>query len=226
MLGLRVSAATAPWVRRWACRWACLKCGASTRRRQGPRVTWRWSLRSSSTRRTASAVTYRDPSAEVPTLAAVAEQRRLRRRRGQRRHGRRPTRGLGAIASAVSAAACFWPGRVTSSGISAEALDRIDRAEPRTGPPASEEDRAARQVLDAARGAPELFRPVLVDSLLELAADTTDATAFEALTVLVRSGHCPPRRALDSARPFCGVSGPLRRAICWRSWNPTCGPRT
>jgi hypothetical protein len=82
----------------------------------------------------------------------------------------------------------------------AEAVDRIDRAEPWTGPPTPEEARAARQVIDAARGAPQLFRPILVDSLLELAADTTDATAFEALRVLVRSGRCPPRRALEAAR--------------------------
>ena len=39
-----------------------------------------------------------------------------------------------------------------------------------------------------------------MDSLLELAADATDATAFEALRVLVRSGHCPPRRAVEAAR--------------------------
>jgi hypothetical protein len=50
-----------------------------------------------------------------------------------------------------------------------------------------------------ARGAPQLFRPVLIDSLLELATDTTDATAFEALRFLVRSGHCPARPALEAA---------------------------
>ena len=44
------------------------------------------------------------------------------------------------------------------------------------------------------------FRPVLVDSLLELAADATDATAFEALRVLARSGQCPPRKAVEAAR--------------------------
>ena len=40
----------------------------------------------------------------------------------------------------------------------------------------------------------------MIDSLLELAADTTDATALEALAALVRSGHCPPRQASDAAR--------------------------
>jgi hypothetical protein len=39
----------------------------------------------------------------------------------------------------------------------------------------------------------------LVDSLLELAADAADTTAFEALDALVGAGRCPPRRALDSA---------------------------
>lgn len=40
---------------------------------------------------------------------------------------------------------------------------------------------------------------MLVDSLLELAADAADTTAFEALGALVRAGRCPPRRALESA---------------------------
>ncbi len=137
----------------------------------------------------------------MPTLAAVAEQRaaeetaltaaaRQAADERARRHRERAERRRLLLAGEGYAVRDL-----------AEALDRIDRAAPRTGPPASEEDRAARQVIDAARGAPELFRPVLIDSLLELAADTTDATAFEALTVLVRSGHCPPRRALDAARP-------------------------
>ncbi len=81
----------------------------------------------------------------------------------------------------------------------AEALDRIDRSEPRTGSPAGEEICAARQVTDAARGAPELFGPVLVTSLLELAADAADPTALEALEALVGAGRCPPRQALGAA---------------------------
>jgi len=81
----------------------------------------------------------------------------------------------------------------------AAALDRIDRAEPRTGPPGDQEARGARQVTDAARAAPELFSPVLVGSLLELARDAADPAALEALEALVRAGRCPPRRALAAA---------------------------
>jgi hypothetical protein len=79
------------------------------------------------------------------------------------------------------------------------AIDRIDRAEPRTEPLTLEDQGAAREVRDAARNAPELFLPVLVDSLLELAQDAADATAFQALEALVRSGNCRPRRALVAA---------------------------
>jgi hypothetical protein len=70
-------------------------------------------------------------------------------------------------------------------------------------------------VVDTARAAPELFRPVLVDSLLELAADAADATAFDALEALVRSGNCPPRRALDAARAGLGQcrSAPAGRLL-------------
>ncbi|PZS09136.1 MAG: hypothetical protein DLM64_11120 [Solirubrobacterales bacterium] len=143
---------------------------------------------------------HRDPTGELPSLATVAGRRaaedgarqaaarQAADERARRHHQRRERRhrllaGEGHVVRDL-----------------AEALDRIDRAEPRTGAPSPEEARAARQVIDAARGAPELFRPVLVDSLLELAADATDATAFEALRVLVRSGQCPPRRSLDVAR--------------------------
>jgi hypothetical protein len=86
-----------------------------------------------------------------------------------------------------------------------EAVDRIDRAGPRTGPPTGQEEQAARQIRDTAHAAPELFRPVLVDSLLELATDAVDTTAFDALESLVRAGRCPPRPAVEAA---CAV---LRR---------------
>jgi len=143
---------------------------------------------------------YRDGAGELPSLATVAGERaaeeaarkaaahRAADERTRRHHERRERRrqllaGEGHVVRDL-----------------ADDLDRIDRAEPRTEPLSLDEARAARRVIDSARGAPELFRPVLVDSLLELAADTTDVTAFEALTALVRSGHCPPRRALDAAR--------------------------
>jgi hypothetical protein len=143
---------------------------------------------------------HRDPTGELPSLATVAGQRaaeeaarkaatkqaadeRARRYRQRRERRHQLLAGEGHVVRDL-----------------ADALDRIDRAEPRTGPPTPEEARAARQVLDAARGAPELFRPILVDSLLELATDTADVTAFEALGLLVQSGRCPPRRALEAAR--------------------------
>lgn len=143
---------------------------------------------------------HRDPTGELPSLATVAGERanaeaarkeaarRAAEERAQRYRLRLERRhqllaGEGYVVRDL-----------------ADAIDRIDRADPRTGAPATEEAQAARQILDAARGAPELFRPILVDSLLELAADTTDATAFEALRVLVKSGHCPPRRALETAQ--------------------------
>jgi hypothetical protein len=143
---------------------------------------------------------HRDPTGELPSLATVAgkraaeeEARKAAARkaadeRTQRHHQRRERRHQ----------LLAGEGHVVRDLV--EALDRIDRAEPRTGPPTPDEERAARQVLDAARGAPELFRPVLVDGLLELAEDATDPTAFEALRVLVRSGHCPPRKAVETAR--------------------------
>ena len=142
---------------------------------------------------------FRRPSGELPSLATVAGERaaekaareaaaQLAAEERARRHQLRRERRRQLLAG---------EGHVVRD--LAESLDRIDRAEPRTGEPSPEEARAARQVIDAARGAPQLFRPVLIDSLLELATDTTDATAFEALRFLVRSGHCPPRRALEAA---------------------------
>jgi hypothetical protein len=143
---------------------------------------------------------YREPTGELPSLATVAgkraaedEARKAAARKAAeertRRHHRRRERRHQVLAG---------EGHVVGDLV--EALDRIDRAEPRTGSLTQDETRAARQILDAARAAPELFRPVLVDSLLELAADATDATAFEALGVLARSGQCPPRKAVEAAR--------------------------
>ena len=142
---------------------------------------------------------YRDGSGELPSLATVAGKRAAEKAAREaaaqkaaddraRRHELRRERRHQLLAG---------EGHVVRD--LAESLDRIDRADPRTGDPSPDEARAARQVIDAARGAPELFRPVLIGSLLELAADTADATALEALWFLVRSGHCPPRRALKAA---------------------------
>lgn len=80
-----------------------------------------------------------------------------------------------------------------------ESLDRMDHPDPLDGPMPAPCEEAARRVLDAARAAPELFQPVLVDSLVELATDTADPAALEALHALVRAGRCRPRLALDAA---------------------------
>ena len=142
---------------------------------------------------------HRDPTGELPSLATVAGERAAaeatREAAAQQAAGERARRYLQRRERRHQLLA--GEGHVVRD--LADALDRIDRAEPRAGPTTSEEARAARQVVDAARGAPELFRPVLVDSLLELAADTADGTAFEALKLLVRSGYCPPRRAFQAA---------------------------
>jgi hypothetical protein len=80
-----------------------------------------------------------------------------------------------------------------------EALDRIDHPDPRSEPLTVPQQQAVRHILDAAWAAPALFRPVLVDSLVELATDTADPTALDALQALVRAGRCPPRQAVGAA---------------------------
>jgi hypothetical protein len=111
-----------------------------------------------------TACPYRDGTGELPNLATAAGKRaaeeaagretmqraadeRARRHDERRERRRRILSGEGHVVRDLG-----------------EALDFIDRAEPRPGP---------RMV---------------------------DSTAFEALEALVRSGHCPPRPALDVAR--------------------------
>ena len=50
----------------------------------------------------------------------------------------------------------------------------------------SEERAAARQIVQTARDAPELYTPTLLDTLLGLATDTAKPTVFDALGALVR----------------------------------------
>ena len=119
-------------------------------------------------------------------------------------NGKQPKNGLpksgpGVTVSASSDVGAPSREKGTSCANWPAAVDCIDRADPRTQPMTAEESRAARQVMDSARGAPELFSPVLVDSLLELASDAADATALDALGALVRGARCPPRRALECA---------------------------
>ena len=142
---------------------------------------------------------YREGTGELPNLATVATQRaeeegerraEAERRAAERarRHDERERRRRDAVA--------------TESDVVRELarhVDRLDRAEPRTGPMSVEEQQSARHVIETARAAPMLFSPVLVDTLLELAADTADSTAVIALGELVRGGRCPARRALEAA---------------------------
>ena len=142
---------------------------------------------------------YRDGTGELPNLATVATQRaeeeserraETERREAElgRRHNERKRRRRDAVA--------------TESDVVRELakhVDRLDRTDPRTGPMSAEEQQSARYVIETARAAPTLFSPVLVDTLLELAGDTTDSTALIALGELVRGGRCPARRALEAA---------------------------
>lgn len=142
---------------------------------------------------------FREGTGELPNLATVAaehaakieteraERQRLADERARRHLDRRERRRRALVGE----------GHVVRD--LGDAVDRIDRAEPRSRPPGPDEERAARNILDTAREAPHLFRPVLVDSLIELAEDIGDSTALQALDPLVRSGRCPPRRALDAA---------------------------
>jgi hypothetical protein len=115
---------------------------------------------------------YRDGTGELPNLATVAGERTaeeaVRRADAEqraadraRRHEARERRRRDSVA--------------TESEVVRELarhLDRVDRANPRTGPMSAEEQRSARHVIEAARAAPTLFSPVLVDTLLELAPIT------------------------------------------------------
>lgn len=172
-----------------------------------------------------TACPYRKGSGELPNLATVAGKRaaeetarreaaqraadeRARRHDERRERRRRILSGEGHVVRDLG-----------------EALDLIDQPEPRPGPRMVQAEKAARHIIDTARGAPELFRPVFVDSLLELAADAVDATAFEALGALVRSGHCPPRSALDAARVVLRQHRSLRGG-CLPCWSRSCAART
>ena len=142
---------------------------------------------------------YREGTGELPNLATVAtrlaeeesERRAEAERRAAelaRRHDERERRRRDAVSRESDVVR-----ELTKH------VDRLDRAEPRIGPMSAEAQQSARHVLETARAAPTLFSPVLVDTLLELAADTADSTALIALAELVRGGRCRARRALEAA---------------------------
>lgn len=142
---------------------------------------------------------FREPSGGLPNLASVATTRAAqedaRRREVERAAADRARRHVDRReARRVALAGQGHVLRELGSW-----LEVLDRAEPRVGDLSREERAAADQILRAARHAPALFELVLVESLLGLAADVADPTAFAALEQLVRAGHCVPRRALESA---------------------------
>ncbi|GIH16155.1 hypothetical protein [Rugosimonospora africana] len=142
---------------------------------------------------------HRDGTGELPNLATVSTQRaaveqahadaawRVAQERAARHRARGERRRL----------VLAGEGHVVRD--LGEALNRIDHSDPRVEPLTGSQQQAVRHVLDTARAAPELFRPVLVDSLVELATDTADHTALEALQALVQAGRCPTRQAVSAA---------------------------
>lgn len=142
---------------------------------------------------------YRDGTGELPNLATVAAERaeeeaaRLadaewRAAERARRHDDRERRRRDSVATESEVVRDL-----------ARHLDRLDRDTPRTEPMSVEEQRSARHVIETSRAAPTLFSPVLVDTLLELAADVADPTALTALGELVRGGRCPARKAVEAS---------------------------
>jgi hypothetical protein len=142
---------------------------------------------------------HRDPSRLLPTLATlVADRDREEKARQEaaeraareraRRHEIRRERRRALVAG---------EGYVIRD--LAESLDRLDGPDPRRGKRSEQEELAARQVVESARHAPDLFSPPLVESMLEMAVDTAEPVVFTALTELSRAGKCPPRAAVEAA---------------------------
>lgn len=142
---------------------------------------------------------HREASGEMPNLATVVaemdEEESKRRQiedreaaeRSRRQAERRQRRRL-AVAS---------QGYVVRE--LADWLDRLDTSAPRSSQLSGEEEQARRQIIDAAKHAPQLFGPRLVDTLLEMAADTAEAAALVAISELVRTQRCPARSAVEAA---------------------------
>ena len=150
-------------------------------------------------RRNCVACTERQATGEMPNLSVVVakrdeeEERRLRSKEKEAlervaRHEHRKVRRQLAIAA---------EGYVVRD--LADWIDHLDGPEPKTTAVTPVEEEANRQIINSAKHAPELFTPVLVETLLGLAADTAEATAFVALSELVTVKKCKPRDVVDAA---------------------------
>ena len=118
-----------------AFRWVYSKCDASTPRRLLPRDTRLWSWPSSSTRPTAPPARTATARASCSAWPPWQESAPRRKRPGRQRRSRLPTKGPGAITSAAQRCRRLLAGEGHVVRDLAGALDRIDRAEPRTEPP-------------------------------------------------------------------------------------------
>ena len=150
-------------------------------------------------RRNCVGCTKRQATGEVPNLSVVVAERDEEEERHRRskekealerayRHGQRKVRRQLAVAA---------EGYVVRD--LANWIDRLDGPEPKTSAVTPDEEEANRQIIKAARHAPKLFTPVFVETLLGLAADTAEATAFVALSELVTAKRCEPRAVVEAA---------------------------
>jgi len=130
----------------------------------------------------ATIVAERDQAEELKRQTAQRTAQELARRHEQRRQRRRQSvAGEGYVVRDLAG----W-------------LDRLDADAPRDRPLDAAEREAARQLIEAARHAPQLFSPQLVTSLLDLAVDTAEPHAFTAVIDLVRADRCDSRAAVEA----------------------------
>ena len=124
---------------------------------------------------------HREGSGELPNLKTVAGEVAARETELRDAEERAASERAGRLNERRDRRQAAMAGQDAVARELAAQLDVLDRAEPRTGPPSAGERRAERHVVETARAAPDLFGPVLVDTLLGLASDTADPTAFAAL---------------------------------------------
>ncbi len=142
---------------------------------------------------------FRDSSGELPNLATIAEDRRREveahaaeaarhaRERTARYHARlKRRRQLVAGESYLIRDLAEW-------------LDRIDVDKPRERELDASERETARLLLETGRHAPDLFTRPLIDTLVDLATDSAEPSAFTVLAVLARAGRLPARTLIEAA---------------------------